>query len=194
MLAFFLDRKLTAQRSSITRHSSSVIIRQASQVKAQRTTLDQIPGQRLRGGHVAAGQPPGRGKAKRNIQLNRDRKTVTRGRPRAGPIFEFPREEDSGLDDQTLKERLAGGRRINCETVEERCLATNLLLKMGYRHGKTGYSKKYCDPSNQDRSYMCPYVSNGAIEYWGGSAPNGIPFEEIAQVPSKSIPSLDDLI
>ena len=41
---------------------------------------------------------------------------------------------------------------------------------------------------------MCPYVSNGAIEYWGGSAPNGIPFEEIAQVPSKSIPSLDDLI
>ena len=125
---------LNVQASRIT--ASSVIIRQASQVKAQRTTLDQIPGQRLRGGHVAAGQPPGRGKAKRNIQLNRDRKTVTRGRPRAGPIFEFPREEDSGLDDQTLKERLAGGRRINCETVEERCLATNLLLKMGYRHGK----------------------------------------------------------
>ena len=98
------------------------------------------------------------------------------------------------MDDSTLRERLAGGHRINCETVEERCLATNLLLKMGYPHGKTGYSKKYCDPSNRDKSYMCPYVSNGAIEYWGGSAPNGIPFEEIAQVPSKSIPSLDDLI
>ena len=83
----FLHGKLTAQRSSITRHSSSVIIRQASQIKAQRTTFDQIPGQRLRGGHVAAGQPPGRGKAKRIIQLNSDRKTVTRGRPRAGPTY-----------------------------------------------------------------------------------------------------------
>lgn len=95
------------------------------------------------------------------------------------------------MDDQTLKERLAGGRRINCETVEERCLATNLLLKMGYRHGKSGCSKKNCDPSNQDKLYMCPYVCNGEIEYWGGSDHNGIPFEEIVQVP---IPSLDDLI
>ena len=98
------------------------------------------------------------------------------------------------MDDSTLREHLEYGRRINCETVEERCLATNLLLEMGYRHGNSGYSKKYCDPSNQERLYMCPYVWNGMIEYWGGSAPNGIPFDEIAQVPSKSIPSMDDLI
>ena len=98
------------------------------------------------------------------------------------------------MGDQTLRELLEDGRRINCETVEERCLATNLLLKIGYRHGKSGYSKKYCDPSNQERLYMCPYVWNGMIEYWGGSYSKGIPFEEITQVPFESIPSLDDLI
>lgn len=72
-----------------------------------------------------------------------------------------------------IEAAISEGYHIHCETKEETQNATNMLLKLGYVHGTSGYSKRYAEGNIGDELrnsrcyswYAAPFVHNGMVEY-----------------------------
>lgn len=56
---------------------------------------------------------------------------------------------------------ISDGYYIHCKTKEETYNATNMLLELGFKHGGSGYSKRYADGDIQDE--LC---SDDSISSW----------------------------
>lgn len=81
-----------------------------------------------------------------------------------------------------IKAMISDGYYIHCKTKKETYNATNMLLELGFKHGRSGYSKMYADgdirdelPSNDNISswYANPtIIDGGEIEYDAKEYPN----------------------
>ncbi len=97
---------------------------------------------------------------------------------------------------EELKNNLLDGSAICCDTIEERRLATQLLLDMGFLHGGSGYSRRCIDEKCTSDVFMHPAIFDGCIGYYRYRRlpEKHILFSEIEGLLCKDIPAVDDLL
>lgn len=101
-------------------------------------------------------------------------------------------------------EALRDGKYIACKTKQQTQAVTNMLLDLGFKHGKSGYSRRYAEGDIQDELdtsnafrhswYSNPCVnSDNRIEYHARISNKDIQYDEFVAYYTETMGKEDDV-